>query len=266
MKLFKAAFLLIFIVSISSLAACGGPSDTPRPVATGQILDPTSTTAPTTVPAATQPRPTLTRGPRQLNLELEGDGPRVLGPLTVNSGVMIAFVRYEGEDPFSMTFVGGDKGILKFIESSSGPYQGERVHSVFEGNGEGLVPGDYTVEIEANGSWRLRLFQERASTGQSPTISMAGRGDGGGSWLRLDGGDYTMTTSHTGPAGFTVELFDSQGLPPYRIVRTTGGYQGEDQFTVGGGAPGENPQPGFYAIGITSEGDWEVTIKSDEAP
>ncbi|MEE8465827.1 MAG: hypothetical protein V3S68_05065 [Dehalococcoidia bacterium] len=197
---------------------------------------------------------------------MEGEGPELVGPITVDTGVVIAFVRYEGEDPFSMTFLGGEKGIVTSIESSPGPYQGERVHSVFEGNGEGLAPGDYTIEIEGNGSWRIRFFQERATTGQAPTITLSGSGDGGGSWLRLEEGEYTMTTSHTGPAGFTVDLFDSLGLPPYRIVQVSGGYQGEDRFTVGGGAPGENPQPGFYAMGVRSEGDWEVSITSFDAP
>ena len=53
-----------------------------------------------------------------------------------------------------------------------------------------------------------------------------------------------MTTNHTETSAFTVELFDSQGLPLYRIVQVTGDHEGEDRFTVGGGAPGENPQAG----------------------
>ena len=260
-KLPMAMVLPAMTVALAALAACGGTADTPSPAATVRALDP----AATTVPAAS-PRPTITPAPRQLTVELEGDGPEVLGPFAMGAGVLIAFVRYEGESPFSMTFLGGEKGIVKSIESSPGPYQGERVHSVFEGNNEGLLPGDYKVEIEANGPWRLRMFQERAVRGQSPKISLSGSGDGGGSWLRLDEGHYTMTTSHTGSSGFTVELFDSQGLPPYRIVQAAGEHEGTQQFTVGGGAPGENPQAGFYAMGVSSEGDWEITITNNDAP
>ena len=135
--------LLTLPVLISVLSACGGSSNTSGPAATAQALDPTSTT----VSAATQPQPSPTFAPRQLNLELEGDGPRVLEPITVNTGVMIAFVRYEGEGPFSMTFLGGEKGLVKSIDSSSGPYQGERVHSVFEAMGR-----DWSLE-----STQLRL-------------------------------------------------------------------------------------------------------------
>ena len=247
-----AWFLPALTVAISALAACGGPSDTLPPA--------------TTAPTATQPSPAITLAPRQLDLELEGEGPGVMGPFTVNAGVMIAFVRYEGEDPFSMTFFDGEEAAVRSIKSSPGPYQGERVHSVFEGNDEGLVPGEYTVEIEGNGSWRLRLLQSTATTGQSPEVTLSGSGDGGGSWLRLDEGEYTMTTNHTGSGAITVELFDSLGLPPYRIVDAEGGYQGEERFMVGGGAPGENPQAGFYAMGVRAEGDWEVTITSNDVP
>ena len=247
-KLYGAMVLPAVAVAMAVLAACGGTIDTPSPAATAQ------------------PRPVTTPTPRQLAVELEGDGPQVQGPYAMGAGVLIAFVRYEGEDPLSMTFVGEERSIVKSIESSPGPYSGERIHSVFAGNGEGMVPGDYKIKIEANGPWRLRLFQEKATRGQSPTISLSGSGDGGGSWLQLEEGEYTMTTSHTGPDGFTVELFDSQGLPPYRIVQAAGEHEGTQQFTVGGGAPGENPQAGFYAMGVRSEGDWELTITSNDAP
>ena len=240
----------VMAAAIAVSAACGGANDAPSLA--------------TAVPSATQPSPTITLAPRQLRATLEGDGSEVLGPFTMGAGVLVAFVRYDGDAPFSLTFNGGEKGLVKSIESSPGPYQGERVHSVFEGNSGGLAPGDYTIEIEADGAWRLRLIQEQVSTGQSPKITLVGSGDGGGSWLRLDEGDYTMVTIHTGTSGFTVELFDSQGLPPYRIVQVTGDHEGEEGFTVGGGVPGENPQAGLYAMGVRSEGDWEVTITIDD--
>lgn len=261
-KPIRAMVLSAVTLAIAALAACGGTADTPSPAGAVQSQDATSTA----LPAATQPRPTITRAPRQLTVELDGDGPEVLGPFGMGAGVLIAFVRYEGESPFSMTFIGGEQVVVKSIESSPGPYQGERIHSVFEGNRDGLVPGDYTIEIEGDGAWRLRLFQEKATRGQSPTITFSGSGDGGGSWLQLEDGHYTMTTRHTGSAGFTVELFDSQGLPPYRMVQASGAHEGTQQFTVGGGAPGENPQAGYYAMGIRSEGDWEITITSNDAP
>ena len=257
-KLFKGLFLPALIVAIFAFAACSGSSDALEPEAAVQ----THTIAAT----ATQSRPTPTFAPRPLNLELEGEGSGITGPVTIGTGVLIIFVRYEGEDPFSLTFIGGDKGSVTSIDSSRGPYNGERVHSVFEGNSEGLVSGDYMVELEGNGAWRLRFIQETATTGQPPTITLSGSGDGGGSWLRLDEGEYTLTSSHTGPAGFTVELFDSIGLAPYRMVQTNGAYEGADGFTVGGGAPGENLQAGFYALGVSSEGDWEISITSNDAP
>ena len=251
----RVMVLPAMVVAVAVLAACGGTADTPVP----------ATDAPTAAPATT-PRPTLTLAPRQLQALLEGDDSEVVGPYEMGQGVIIAFVRYEGDGPFSMTFVDEDKAFVKSIESSPGPYAGERVHSVFTGNDGGLGPGDYTVEVEATGPWRIRLFQERATRGQQPEITLAGSGDGGGSWLQLDEGEYTMTTSYTGTTEITVELFDAKGVPPYQIVNATGDHEGEAQFTVGGGAPGENPQAGIYAMGVLSQGDWSVTITNNDAP
>ena len=115
-------------------------------------------------------------------------------------------------------------------------------------------PRAATLDVEATGPWRVRLFQERAVSG-----------DDGGSWLQLEEGEYTMTTNHTVTADFVVELFDSRGLQPYHIGKATGDHEGEARFTVGGGAPGKSPQAGIYAIGVLSEGDWSATITSNDA-
>lgn len=115
-------------------------------------------------------------------------------------------------------------------------------------------PRAATLDVEATGPWPVRLFQERAVSG-----------DDGGSWLQLEEGEYTMTTNHTVTADFIVELFDPRGLPPYHIGKATGDHEGEARFTVGGGAPGKSPQAGIYAIGVLSEGDWSATITSNDA-
>ena len=87
----------------------------------------------------------------------------MLGPYEMGLGVITVFVRYEGDGPFSLTFVDEDQGEMRSIESRPGPYNGEQNHSVFEGNVGGLAPGNYHVDIEATGPWRVRLFQDRAS-------------------------------------------------------------------------------------------------------
>lgn len=256
----KALVLSAILVSFTLLVACSGAANTPSPDAS------VPSSSPTVSPSEATSRPTVTFAPRRLQVQLEGDGSDTFGPYEMGPGVIIAFVRYEGEAPFSLTFVDEDQGLVKSIESRPGPYQGERIHSVFEGNDGGLAPGNYLLDVVAAGSWRLRLFQETADQGQQPEIMLEGSGDGGGGWIQLDDGGYTITTSHAGASDFTVDLYDAKGVPPYRIVEIMGDHEGEFRFTVGGGAPGENPQAGVYAMGVISQGDWSVTITSDDAP
>ena len=258
-RMLRVAVLPAVMVVVTVWVACGGTADTPVPAPTDSIVSPAVT------PDANR-RPTLTLAPRQLQTEPGGNGSEVLGPYELGRGMIIAFIRYEGYSPFSMTFVDEDQGLVKSVESIPGPYNGERVHSVFIGNDGGLAPGEYTVDVEAPGPWQIRLFQERAIRGQPPEITLAGSGDGGGSWLQLEEGEYTMTTSHTGTSDFTVELFDAKGVPPYQIVKTAGDHEGATNFTVSGGSPGEKPQAGIYAMGVLSRGDWSVTSTSNGAP
>ncbi len=252
LRLIALPAMLAFAVA---LAACGGSEEIAIEPTAAAISEPTGT-----------PRPRATFAPRPLQALLEGEGSDVLGPYEMVSGVIIAFVRYDGDAPFSLTFLSEGQAPVTSVDAGPGPYNGERVHSVFEGNDGGLGPGEYTVAVDAAGPWRVRLFQERAIRGTPPEIVLTGSGDGGGSWLQLEDGEYTMSTSHTGSAGFTVDLFDAQGVPPYRIVQATGDHDGEQLFTVGGGQPGENPQPGVYAMGVRSQGDWSVTITDNDAP
>ena len=242
------------IVALTVLVACGGPAET---------LAPTATVATDASAATSGPRPIFATG--QLQVLLEGEGPEVLGPYEMLAGVIIAFIRYEGEPPVSLTFIDEKQGQVSSVESRPGPYRGERVHSVYEGNPDGLKPGIYTVSVEATGPWLVRLFQEQISRGQEPEIAIEGTGDGGGGWVDLSEGEYTMTTTHDGSAELSVDLFDSVGVSPYRIIRTTGNDEVQEGFTVGGGEPGENPQPGIYAIGVRSQGSWSVTITNDDA-
>ena len=95
-KLSRWRLLAALTVAVAALAACGGSSGTSGPATTTQALDPVATATPTATQAA---GPALDLAPQLLNLELQGEGPEVVGPITVDTGVMIVFIRYEGDAP-----------------------------------------------------------------------------------------------------------------------------------------------------------------------
>ena len=179
----KIMLLTAITAAVAVIAACGGAADTLTPEATAPAVSPTAS------PTEVARRPAVTIAAPLLRLELEGDGSDVFGPYQMGRGVIVIFARSEGNGPFSMTFVDEDQGLVKSVYSNPGPYRGERVHGVFDGNDGGLAPGTYMLDIEATGPWRLRIIQERVSTGQRPEIQMASSGDGGGSWIEFEDGE-----------------------------------------------------------------------------
>ena len=121
----------------------------PAVMATAVVLVACSGAVATSVPGTSAPplpalpRPTIPLAPWQLQSQLEGDGLDVTGPYEMVPGVITVFVLYEGDDPFSLIFVDEDQGEMRSIESRPGPYNGERVHSVFDGGVGGLAPSRY---------------------------------------------------------------------------------------------------------------------------
>ena len=67
----KALVRLAMMLSFTFLVACGGAENAPSPDAS---------VPPTASPTEATRRPTVTYAPRQLQAQLDGNGPDVLGP------------------------------------------------------------------------------------------------------------------------------------------------------------------------------------------
>ena len=129
-RMLRVMTLPAIMATAAVLVACGGAVATPVP----------GTSAP---PPPALARPTIPLAPWPLQSQLEGDGLDVTGPYEMVPGVITVFVLYEGDGPFSLIFVDEDQGEMRSIESRPGPYNGERVNSVFDGDVGGLVPGPH---------------------------------------------------------------------------------------------------------------------------
>jgi len=129
----------------------------------------------------------------------------------------------------------------------------------------GLAPGLYRIKVEAEGPWRIRLLRQIASSGQSPSIQFGGVGDGGGAWIRLDEGSYTVQATHDGESRFKVMFFESNGTPEVALIDEVGPFDGEIPLAVTPEAAGRSLIPGLYAVGVLADGIWTVTLEEAAA-
>ena len=280
-KLFGATLLLL------ALAACGS-METLAPT----LVEPTSeltAAAPTATTETTAPAPAViasteegtasangelepTRAPimslnqalAPLSVDIEGEGTQETEQFIVSKGVMILMAKYEGDGDFRVTISSPDKDMEPSIDVQ-GPYFGNMLITAFRENTEGLTTGGHTLEIEADGHWRIHLFQDFPTTGQDPTIQFGGVGDGGGGWMELKEGEYTMRAAHDGESDFQIRLHEGRGAPEVMIVDHEGAMEETITINVSKDPAVSDIVPGIYGIGVRADGIWSLIIEDPNA-
>ena len=274
-KIFKTVVAALLLLA---LAACGSTATaTPKPT-----LAPTTTAAPTAIPALapdnTQtPAPTapplsprlaplsLNQSLAPLSMEFEGEGNQETEQFIVSPGVMILMANYEVDGRFKVTITGIERDLEPSIDVD-GPYFGNLLFTAFLKNTEGMTSGGHTVKVEADGPWRIRLFQDFPTNGQSPTIQLGGVGDGGGGWMELEEGKYTIRASHDGESHFRVKLHEGNGAPEVLIIDEEGPFDETISITVSHDSSISNITPGIYGIGVRADGIWSLIIEDPDNP
>ena len=282
-KLLAAALLLL------ALAACGSTATatlTPTPVeptseptaaaptATTELIVPAlaviASTEEGTAPANGELEPTrapimsLNQALAPLSVDIEGEGTQETEQFIVSKGVMVLMANYEGDGNFKVTISSPDKDMEPSIDVQ-GPYFGNMLITAFRENTEGMTTGGHTLEIEADGHWRIQLFQDFPTTGQDPTIQFGGVGDGGGGWMELKEGEYTMLTAHDGESDFQVRLHEGRGAPEVMIVDHQGAMEETITINVSKDPAISDIVPGIYGIGVRADGIWSLIIEDPNA-
>jgi hypothetical protein len=198
-------------------------------------------------------------------MAVEGEGDDLIGPFFVQKGVLVIFISHTGDGDFAVVFV-DEEGKEEPFLTSSGPYSGDRLEAVYEGNAGGLVPGVHSIKVSAEGPWRIRLLQELPGSGARLPIEFGGVGDGGGGWAALAEGSYTLRASHAGEGGFKVVLLDAIGSPEEVVIDETGAFDDEVSMTVTKDPSGQGPAPGVYAVGVQADGIWSISLAGADAP
>ena len=225
--------------------------------ATPTPAEPTATPTATPKPTAT---PTATPTPEPIVYEFEGTGNRVLGPVALVAGALALVASHGGQRNFVVELVSGS-GNRELSINTIGTYAGARAHTVHADQLFGLAPGPHRVQVQADGSWSLKLQQEFPGAGKPPPIDQQGSGDDVVRWLLFREGQYVLTASHQGRRNFVVELVKSDGSNTSLLVNDIGTYSGQTLIQVQRGLFGLYPDPGLYALVVQADGSWTVVIE-----
>lgn len=196
-------------------------------------------------------------------MDIEGEGSQETEQFIVSKGVMILMANHEGEGDFKVT-IAGDEEHMEPVIDVTGPYFGNLLFTAFRGNTQGMVTGGHTIQVDTDGPWRIQLFQDFPSTGQDPTIQFGGVGDGGGGWMQLEEGDYTIRAAHDGESHFKVNFHEANGAPETLIIDEDGPFDETLYLRVSKEPSNSSVLPGVYGIGVRADGIWSLIIEDAE--
>ena len=232
------------VAAAFALAGCLGDDDdesaaeTPTDTPTDSPTD-TPTETPTDTPTDT-PTPEEEPDP----IVHSGAGATTTDEFELAGGFTVLYFDHDGDDDFSIDLHGPDGGD----------------HSVFSGAGEvdavwadGLAGGDWTMEVEADGSWQVVIQQPRIAEGSGNDAEVVLEGDASGTYKVLElPGEVEVTGEHLGTNDFVVRSLDRHGdtHDDTVIFDESGPFEGETTIDF----------EGTSWIVIQANGDWQVVF------
>jgi hypothetical protein len=193
---------------------------------------------------------------------LSGTGDGVSKKFTMEAGVMVLHIAYEGSGFFIVNLYNESGYLQRTLADEKGPFEGSTLIGVKNGSVEGAVPGKYFLRVEADGAWDVTIEQPRVDHGSSLPITVGGRGTNISSPLDLESSKVTFNMTHSGSSSFEARLWADDGGFIGLLADGLGNYASEKVLMVGDGA--EAPA-GMYWLSIGADGEWSVSITIDRS-
>ncbi len=215
---------------------------------------------PGTVPARPA-APLLSAQPSAFSFQ--GKGPGATPEFAVQEGVLLFDLHHEGEGAFSVK-VFDKSGIQNPVDviSVRRRFDGAVAWSVGRAGLFAMKPGQYTLGVDATGSWRIILTQPRPSGGKPVPLTLTGDGTAVTEPFNLE----------RGTSGFRMENQTSAALSSFvvRLLKLDGSKEeGLANELPSAGKPAQASrqlgikasEAGLYLLSVRAEGPWSVSIE-----
>lgn len=195
-------------------------------------------------------------------IELTGWGPEVTEPFDLEEGMVVAEWRHRStRGYFRRPGRNGDEPDSDFVATlvdTDGDRLDERVA---EGAGDvdgvwgtGMGGGEYRLDVDAPGSWEVRILQPRETVHGGEELPYETNGGAAGDWfpVRTDG-VTTVTAEHDGRGEFVVESYTIDG----------GRHQDTQLFDAEGRFSGERTYHQEWAnfVVVRADGPWSLAFR-----
>lgn len=193
-------------------------------------------------------------------ITFSGTGDDVTTVFTLKQGIAIFNLSYDGESNFFINLLDEGGQQVDLLVNTIGAYKGSKAIGVEEDNMLGAKPGNYVMNISAEGNWNVQIQQPQPLEPVDVLpLNFEGTGDSVSPFFRLNAGLTTFTMSHDGSSNFIIDLIHTEGRKVDLLANEIGTYDGKK-------AVGIQPEnifgaiPGIYILTITADGNWKISV------
>lgn len=157
----------------------------------------------TTIAATTTTPATTTTKPVPVPIELQGRGKTATEPFAIAGGLAIFRTTHTGSSNFIVKLSNTQGVTVEFLVNAIGAYEGSTARSV--------PAGQYLLNIEASGTWSIKINQDRPATGEKLPQIYDGRGQAVAGPFEGTGGGVRFALKHSDSSNFIVKQLDQDG-------------------------------------------------------
>jgi hypothetical protein len=166
---------------------------------------------------------------------------------------------HDGNSRFAVKLLGENGGNGKLLLSKYGNFEGTAALAIDDGNAIGMEPGNYVMEVSADGNWTIEIRQPEPLSGKELPASFTGKSYGVSDFFILKQGIATFSFTYDGTSSFAVHLFSSDSRESEELVNEFGPYEGKKAIGINK-ENGPAARPGIFMLYVEAEGSWTVSI------
>lgn len=170
-----------------------------------------------------------------------GSGQSVEDGVEIEGGLTVIEASHSGESNFQVSLVDGSEFSDSFIN----------VIGDFDGSQADLIDGgEYLLDVNADGSWNINVYQPRAGSGDVLPESLSGSGPDVIGPIEFEG-THIASGSHSGESNFQAQVYPMEGRFAETLFNEIGEFDGETTFSY----------DGVGWVDVNADGSWQINIE-----
>jgi hypothetical protein len=194
-----------------------------------------------TTPTETKTTETSTTEP----VKFSGTGRQASEKFTLQQGLAIFRVNYEGESNFVVSLMNSEGEEVQTLFNEIGAYEAARGFAINKA-------GEYLLNVQARGPWTFTIEQPRPTAGETTPKTLTGTRTDVTPFLTLKKGLGVFKFEYKGDGRFAAYLVDKNGRTVEQLVNTLRSYTGSTPVKV--------PTEGIYFLNVSADGEWQIDI------